>query len=252
MPVIALTHEIGTFGWQIAAMIATHLGLDFADQDFLEGRIANRSMSEEHPAGCPHDAADGLGRSLAVDNWSLARHAEDEIRELAAYGNVVVRGWGAPSLLRDTPHVLRVRVVAPPCFRVGVLAAHHPTQSEAELLRLIDGSDTCLASNLEPVLGPEWRSGDFYHLTIGTHEVPIADAVRRIEKLIWTGFEHLQTVTRKPLRRSRRARRPEIRRIVGASSSQGTIDRSSIARAEQLLFDRQLRTPSTPQLPELR
>ena len=178
MTVIAMTYEIGTQGRQIASELAVRLGIDFADDQFLERRIADRLMHGKGRVGT------WAQQARNVDDWTLARRATDEIMELSAYGNVLIRGWGAASLLRGKAHVIRVRVCAPASFRLRVLAERYPAQDDAALRWLIKHSDACLASNLEPVLGPDWQSDDLYHLKIDAQEMPVSSSVDVLERLI--------------------------------------------------------------------
>lgn len=184
MTVIAMTHEIGTFGQEIASQLASHIGIDYADQQFLEERIADRSARDKGRCANQSDSAGHFDRHLQVDGRRLARHASDEIDELAAYGRILIRGWGAASLLRGNPHIIRIRVWAPMSFRLRVMAARDPTREKEALRRLIESSDACLASNLEPVMGPDWRSSAWYHIVLGTHLVSVDEGVAQLVRFI--------------------------------------------------------------------
>ena len=50
---------------------------------------------------------------MQIGSKRLARYTAEEILDLANRGNVLIRGWGACVVLRDVPHVVRVRVCAP-------------------------------------------------------------------------------------------------------------------------------------------
>jgi cytidylate kinase len=208
MTVIAMTHEVGTRGAEIAAMLASRLDLDFADQFFIGNRIADRSARDKglfeadlfeadlFEAGqCKTGQFDataspktsntaGLRAGLKLDDRQLARYAEAEIQELAAYGNTIVRGWGATSVLRDSGFAIRIRLIAPMEFRLRTIAQCRPALSDAARRQFIERSDSCLASNLEPVLGPDWRAASNYHLVIGVHLTTIDDCVASIERFV--------------------------------------------------------------------
>jgi cytidylate kinase len=186
MTVIAMTHEIGTFGQQVASQLALRIGVDYADQQFLEQRIADRSARDKGLSACGCTSGTNFDSHLQVDGRRLARHARDEIGELAAYGHILMQGWGAASLLRDNPHIFRIRVWAPMSFRLRVMADREPTRNEGSLRRQIERSDTCLASNMQPVLGPDWQSAEFYHVVLGTHVMPVDDCVAQLERFITT------------------------------------------------------------------
>jgi len=65
------------------------------------------------------------GEASLLERWKLdrkrmSRYTAQEILELAAKGNVLIRGWGATYLLKSVPHVVCVRVCAPMPFREGI------------------------------------------------------------------------------------------------------------------------------------
>src|SRR5260370_11378706 len=71
-----------------------------------------------------HRCLDGSGSLLErwqIDRRKLFHYATEEILGLAQKGNVLIKGWGAATLLRDVPHVISARVSAPMDFRVRVL-----------------------------------------------------------------------------------------------------------------------------------
>ena len=236
MTVIAMTCEAGTGGRRIAAGIAQRLSLDLADRDFLEQRVADRSMSrrmlpDRQNCRCWSRPA------LAMPQSCLARHAADEIRELAAYGDVVLQGWGAPWVVQAMPHVLRVRVLASPGYRLRSLAPRYPTLAKSALEDLIRRTDACLAHNLEPVIGPQWRDLPSYDLVIAAHRVGIGEAIELIERLVRT---------RAPgyggpgagVPACCRARASGYRRVTRRPACDDVPDRATLSRAEQLLFER--------------
>ncbi len=181
MTVIAMAFEAGTHSRQIATLLAARLGIEFADIDYLRDRIADRLAPRIESHG-PHSLSPNSFRAaLEMDDHELARTAEDEIRELAAYGNILLRGWGAAYFLRDSPGVVRVRTVASLKYRLAVLAAHHPELSKAERLAVIVENDKCLSSNLEPILGSAWTSPDLYHLAVDVEALGPIEAAREIE-----------------------------------------------------------------------
>lgn len=235
MSVIAMTHEIGTLGRQIASRLAQRLGVDFADEPFLKHRIADRLARDKGSSACGSENGAGFDHCLRVDDRRLARHAADEISELAAYGHIVMRGWGAASLLRDNPHVIRIRALAPMSFRLRVLATRERTRDEGSLRRLIEDSDSCLASNLQPVLGPDWRTGKFYHVMLCTHLLPVDDSVEQLVRFITAKSgrpsRSFQGVVARGL-----TDRPTGTRSRERPAQISVIDHATIAKAEQLLY----------------
>ena len=72
----------------------------------------------------------GAGRAPDAPTGAASRvYTAEEVLDVAARGNVVLRGWGATCLLRPVPHVVCVRVTRPFAQRVAWLhgAASAPT-----------------------------------------------------------------------------------------------------------------------------
>ncbi len=184
MTVIAMTHETGTQGREIAARLAQRLGVDFADEHFLGQRIADRMVRDKghFPAGL--DQVSVLGDCLRIVGRGLRSCATDEIMELAAYDNILMRGWGAASLLSETTHTFRIRLYAPMRARLRVVAARKPAAEARALQDLIEQSDASLSSNLEPVLGADWRTAKHYHLVLNTDLQSVDASVDRIACII--------------------------------------------------------------------
>ena len=243
MPVIAMTHEIGSLGDCVAARLAVRLGIEFADQLFLEDRIVDRlecckSLFSHHGIdrrqlvagrrdfGRVRPAQDPRCRDVASS--VIARLAMDEIRELAAYGNVLLKGWGAPTVLRNCPHIFRIRVTAPIDVRLAIMAARAGSCDERALRNTIETSDACLAGNLEPALGPGWRTGDDYHLVLGMQALTADDAVTLLADYVKAAIRRDQHLLEAPVM-------PRRVTTWDAAKSPGS-DLASISRAEQVLF----------------
>ena len=184
MTVIAMTHETGTQGREIAARLAQRLGVDFADEHFLGQRIADRLVRDKghFPSGL--DQVSVLGDCLRIVGRGLRSCAAEEIMELAAYDNILMRGWGAASLLADTPNTFCIRLYAPMRARLRVIAARKPAADARALQDLIEQSDASLSSNLEPVLGADWRTAKHYHLVLNTELQSVDASVDRIACVI--------------------------------------------------------------------
>ncbi len=198
MTVVAFSCEIGTNGNEIAIEVSRRLDIPFVDADAIADGVVRRlsAAAQRHSAG-REGWVRSWRRQLGVHDRVLARHAADEITELAAYGHVALRGWGAPIVLSDRSHVVRVRLRAATEVRIATLAARQPGVSRAALRQCIEHSDRSLGANLEPVLGAKWRRAGAYDLVVDTHaDTParlahdIAEAVRRTRKLrlqTWSG-----------------------------------------------------------------
>lgn len=234
MTVIAMPHEIGTCGRRIASRLAARLGIEFADEHFLGHRIADRLSRGKARFDRRFGQHGAFDDWLDVDDADLARHAEAEIQEQAAYGNILMRGWGASTVLRDNPHVLRIRVTAPTEFRISRLARKEHYGDRHVLSRMIWDADRCLASNLEPVFGQGWQSGDMYHVTLLSHLLPLEDAVEQLAAIVDAAVHPAGRARRRKARLHRP--RPVQRWPRRIGSRERAVDPASLSEAEHVLF----------------
>ena len=66
------------------------------------------------------------GQAGFLERWGInesefSLYTTEEILDVAARGNVLIRGWGAAYILRDVPHIARVRICGSFSRRVDVL-----------------------------------------------------------------------------------------------------------------------------------
>ena len=121
MAVITMTREMATLGKDVAAGLAERLGLTVIHHEIVERDIAERAGMRESEVHRFLEGKTSLFERWKVDKKRLSRYTAQEVLELAAQGNVLIRGWGASYLLRSVPHIVCVRVCAPMPFRENVL-----------------------------------------------------------------------------------------------------------------------------------
>ena len=113
MPVIAMTREMGSGGREIAAAVAAKLGLTVVLHELVEHDLAEHMHVRESAIHHRLEGGATLRERWQIGSKRLARYTADEVLELAARGNVLIRGWGACVVLSDAPQVARIRVCAP-------------------------------------------------------------------------------------------------------------------------------------------
>ncbi|MDX2158459.1 MAG: cytidylate kinase family protein [Hyphomicrobiaceae bacterium] len=184
MPVIAMTREMGTLGRDVAAGLAEKLGLRVVHHELVEQEIVGRSGLRESEV---HRFLEGEASLLAqwrMDRKRLSHFTAQEILELAAKGDVLIRGWGATYLLRDVPNVVCVRICAPMDFRVQVMMRRLDTADPAAARREIERSDAAHNGTMQRLFGVDWRDATLYALTLNTDRIGPAACVDQIVRLV--------------------------------------------------------------------
>src|SRR5438552_2131864 len=113
MTIIAMTREMGSRGRDVALGVADRLGLEIIHHELVECDLAKRTHLTESQVHRFLESVPSLWDRWTFGHTRLARYTAEEILELASRGNVLLRGWGAPQLLRAIGHVVSVRVCAP-------------------------------------------------------------------------------------------------------------------------------------------
>jgi hypothetical protein len=110
MPLIAMNREIGSLGKDVARGVAEALELKVQHHEIID-HLANRARVRRSHVVSFLEGNQGLMERLTVDQIKLRVLTADEILSLAESGEgILLRGWGATSLLKDVPHAVRACV----------------------------------------------------------------------------------------------------------------------------------------------
>lgn len=166
MTIIAISREMGSGGYEVAAETAKALGFTYVDREILLLAARAHAVPEEKIT----DVAD---RHLSL--WE--RFDEEKRRYLtfieAAYysfaekGNLVTAGRGGPFFLRNVSHALKVRIMAPFEVRVRRVMGREKLTHKAAASKVRD-YDREMAGRIDYLFGLDWTSPENYDLVINT------------------------------------------------------------------------------------
>lgn len=174
---------MATRGSEVAAGLAEQLGLTIIHHELVEHDIAKRTGMAGSEV---HRLLEGEASLLArwtTDRRRLSRYTAQEILELAAKGNALIRGWGAPYLLRSVQHVVCVRICAPMAFREKVLMDRLELRDANLARREIERNDAAHNGTMQKLFGIDWADPALYSIVLNTARVPIRDCVDHIVRL---------------------------------------------------------------------
>ena len=183
MAAIAMTREMATRGSEVAAGLAARLGLAIVHHELVEHDIAERAGLGESEVHRFLEGQASLVEHWTLDRKRLSRYTAQEILELAAKGNVLIRGWGATYLLRNVPHVVCVRICAPMTFREKVLMERLGLADAALARREIERNDAAHNGTMQKLFGIDWGDPSLYSIVLNTARIPVADCVEHIVRL---------------------------------------------------------------------
>ena len=180
MTVIAITREIGTRGLDVAKGLGKHLGLTVVNDELVERDIARLTGLSGDVVHRYFDGTAPLLERWRTDETQLSETTTEEVLDLAAKGNVVIRGWGAPYLLRDIPHVLCVRICAPMADRAKVLVERGLAPDADAARRVIGQQDAANERVMRRLFGTDGRDALLYSLVLNTARLGVERCIEQI------------------------------------------------------------------------
>lgn len=180
MAVIAMTREMATRGIDVARGVAEQLGLSIVHHEIVEHDIAQLAGLSESEVHRFLEGKSSILERFRIDGDRMSRYTAHEILELAAKGNVLIRGWGAGYLLRSIAHVVCVRICAPIEYREQVLMDRLHLTDRKAARREIDRNDHAHSAVMQRLYNTDWRAPWQYALVLNTARVPIADCVSHV------------------------------------------------------------------------
>lgn len=180
---ISIEREYGCGGGTIAAELAKHLGWKLWDKLLTQeiARIANVDPSavmrcDERMDSTFHRLARTFWRGSYERSSPLGYQAFDTDHmvhlmtqiapKIAAEGNAVVVGRGAPYFLREQPDAFHVFLYAPRAEKVRRLLEEGASQSDAE--DLVDTVDRERIAFVKHYFGADWPTRSLYHVMVNT------------------------------------------------------------------------------------
>jgi hypothetical protein len=97
---------------------------------------------------------------------------------------VILRGWGATSLLKDVPHCVRVCVSASRRTRVRRMMERLDTTDEEKVRRIVDMNDEAARAVMRRNFHIEPRDINEYDVGFNTDRVPVEQCVDEIVKMV--------------------------------------------------------------------
>jgi cytidylate kinase len=182
MTVIALTQEMGSLAKDVAERVAKDLGLEV-----MRHEVADAVSSRMHvPTSLIHRLREGkLGtiERLRADRASMAVYMTEELLDVAARGDIVLRGWGATCVLRQVPHVVCVRVTRSFEKRVAWLQQQLGSDDIGFVEEEIRRSDRAHAARMNEQFGVTWGDPLLYDIVLNTDRVSVESCAEQIAAL---------------------------------------------------------------------
>jgi cytidylate kinase len=167
----------------VAARVVKRLGLEIVRSEVAANNVARRLGVAESAVARYLDGSASLLERWHVDRRKLFHYASEEILSLAQRGNVLIKGWGAATMLRDVPQVINVRVCAPMEFRVRVMMERQGRNDAPTVQKEIERFDAARARTLRAYFSVEQEDARLYHIVLNTERLSVDTCVDAVCKL---------------------------------------------------------------------
>jgi len=179
MSVVAISETFGSQGTEIGWELSRVLGYEFADREIIakaaerygESVMDLQHVSEEKPT---------LWERFSDSTRHYVSCIEATILEMAARDEAVVVGHGAAIILREIPHVLRVRVAAPEPLRAMRARHRQGLANDDTALEFVRDVDRERAARIKFLYHVDVDDPLLYDVVINTDRASVADGVRII------------------------------------------------------------------------
>ena len=184
MPLVAMTREMGSLGKDVAAGLAARSNRKVVYQEIIEP-LANKMRLRKSHVERFLEGKSGIWERLTTDRTSLSIFTADEtFRFLRDGSTAVIRGWGAAHLLKDIPHVVRVRICAPLDTRISRMMQRLGTENRATVESEIQLSEEAHTAITRRHFGVNWKDAEHYDLVLCTERLSVDECVEEIEAVM--------------------------------------------------------------------
>jgi cytidylate kinase len=184
MPLIAMNREMGSLGKDVAAGLEEALGMKVRHHEMID-HLANRARLRKSHVISFLEGTQGLLERLTTDQVRLRILTADEILSVAESGeSVILRGWGATSLLKDVPHAVRVCVSASRRTRVKRMMERLNSDDAERIERIVDHNDEAARAVMRRHFHVEPRDINEYDMGFNTDRISVSQCVDEIVEMV--------------------------------------------------------------------
>lgn len=184
MPLIAMNREMGSLGNEVARGLEQALGVRVRHHEMID-HLANRARIRKSHVISFLEGTQGLLERLTTDQVRLRVLTADEILSMAESDDaVLLRGWGATSLLKEVPHAVRVCVSASRRTRVQRMMERLNADDPDKVGRIVDRNDESARAVMRRHFHIDPRDINEYDMGFNTDRVSVAQCVDEIVKMV--------------------------------------------------------------------
>jgi cytidylate kinase len=178
MAIITISRQLGSYGNEIAQLVADRLNYDFVNKSkigealSLQGLTA--SVAEKYDEKKP-----SFWDSFSDQRRKFSHAIRAVLYDFAGNNNTVILGRGGQVLLKDLPGTLHIRIFAPYDIRLKRIAEkeYNDYKKGEQILRRNDRESS---GYIRSFFGADWHDENLYDLIINTKEVSVETGAKII------------------------------------------------------------------------
>jgi len=209
--IITISRQIGSMGDELAERLSQELGYRYFDKLLMTEIAVASGLSEAEVIDYNEDnykiknffeqlfnrktplgkitvkEKDEMGRTVITtktfDEENSLAFTQAVIKKLVDWDNVVIVGRGGQILLRNVPHTLHLRVIAPLEFRIENIMKKKGFSRE-DALKYISEKDRAAQEYLYRFYNVDWNDPELYHMVINMGMWNLDEIVKVIKETI--------------------------------------------------------------------
>ena len=166
MNIVAISMELGSEAREVARRVARALAYPLIEREVLLQAAEKYAVKEETLAQVDERTL-SFWEKFDEDKRRYRIFIESALLSLARDGGVVIAGRGAPLLLKEIDHAMKVRIVAPLEVRVERMMAREGLDHRSATMR-VKGHDKEQAARFDHLFGVDWTLPEHYDLVVNT------------------------------------------------------------------------------------
>ena len=168
MTIVAISREMGSEGYAIAAAVAKALGFEYVDRQI----ILKAAQAHGVPEATLADAAErppSVWERFDEERRRYLTFLEAAYYSFAEQGNLVTASRGGPFFVQDVAHAVKVRIMAPLDVRVRRIRMRERLDERAALAK-VRAYDRETAARIDFLFGLDWTQPVHYDLVLNSKD----------------------------------------------------------------------------------
>ena len=166
MNIVAISMELGSEAREVARRVAGTLAYRLIEREVLLQAAEKYAVKEETLAQVDERTL-SFWEQFDEDKRRYRILIESALLSFAKDGRVVIAGRGAPLLLKEIDHAMKVRIVAPLEVRVERMMAREGLDHGSATMR-VKGHDKEQAARFDHLFSVDWTLPEHYDLVVNT------------------------------------------------------------------------------------